>query len=192
MNLNLRSRNCKETMLIFVRCKGKKYQIEADPSGTVLELKQQVGALLEATPGCMRMIYAGKVLTNGKSLQYFNLRKESSVMVMLSKPKPWKCRLCEQMNGKDATCCSMCCQLRYAAIHEDEAGMGGAQGEPPPPPLLRQTSSAWRSVKMGHVVEVEVVEAADLKRSDFMGMGKADPCELQCTGGVVLVVVLVG
>ncbi|KAF8488417.1 hypothetical protein JB92DRAFT_3016898 [Gautieria morchelliformis] len=66
----------------------KLFQIEADGSDTVLDLKSKIAESQGHSVESQKLIYSGKVLPDGKSVASCEIKEKDFLVLMVSKPKP--------------------------------------------------------------------------------------------------------
>ncbi|KAH7339476.1 hypothetical protein B0J17DRAFT_751980 [Rhizoctonia solani] len=73
--------------ITFKTLQQKQFQVDAEPSDTVLQLKQKVkdaqGHLVEQ----QKLIYSGKILGDDKTVESLGIKEKDFLVVMVSKPK---------------------------------------------------------------------------------------------------------
>ncbi|KAJ5075342.1 polyubiquitin [Anaeramoeba ignava] len=67
-------------MLIYIRSlTGQIITLEVELSDTIKEIKEKVGEKQDWDPDCLLLIFAGKFLENGKTLNDYNIRNECNI-----------------------------------------------------------------------------------------------------------------
>jgi len=74
----------------FKTLKGEQFEVDAEPTDTVLSLKEAVVAVKEslAPAECMKLILAGRILENDKKILDYTIEETNFLVVMAGKPKP--------------------------------------------------------------------------------------------------------
>lgn len=76
-------------MKIFIKnLRGDKTELELQESDSVLSIKEQLNTLQGHAPDLQKLILAGKILEDGKSASESGILEGSTLVLMVSKPKP--------------------------------------------------------------------------------------------------------
>ncbi|CAE6431570.1 unnamed protein product [Rhizoctonia solani] len=73
--------------ITFKTLQQKQFQIEAEPTDTVLQLKQKVKDAQGHPTEQQKLIYSGKILSDDKTVDSLGIKEKDFLVVMVSKPK---------------------------------------------------------------------------------------------------------
>ncbi|KAG9125116.1 hypothetical protein FRC07_008912 [Ceratobasidium sp. 392] len=73
--------------LTFKTLQQKQFQIDAESTDTVLELKEKVKESQGHAVETQKLIYSGKILADDKTVESLNIKEKDFLVVMVSKPK---------------------------------------------------------------------------------------------------------
>ena len=82
------SKLCSQMQISIKSLKGETFDVQVDPANTVLSLKQQIEQLKGHTASLQKLIHAGNILEDGKPIAEYNLPEGTTVVLMMTKPKP--------------------------------------------------------------------------------------------------------
>eukprot|EP01120_Amphizonella_sp_Union-15-10_P004555 TRINITY_DN1518_c0_g1_i2.p1 TRINITY_DN1518_c0_g1~~TRINITY_DN1518_c0_g1_i2.p1 ORF type:complete len:304 (+),score=62.59 TRINITY_DN1518_c0_g1_i2:90-1001(+) len=67
--------------------KRESFPLEVQPKDTVLALKQKIGAQFNHLVSWIKLIYAGKILSDESTLESYSIKENDFIVLMVSKPK---------------------------------------------------------------------------------------------------------
>ncbi|KAF2097043.1 UV excision repair protein Rad23 [Rhizodiscina lignyota] len=73
--------------LTFKDLKQQKFVIEAEPSDKISDVKAKIAAEKGWEPSLQKLIYSGKILQDGNTVESYNIEEKGFVVCMVSKPK---------------------------------------------------------------------------------------------------------
>ncbi|CAE7226093.1 unnamed protein product [Rhizoctonia solani] len=73
--------------ITFKTLQQKQFQVDAEPSDTVLQLKEKVKDAQGHQVEHQKLIYSGKILTDDKTVESLGIKEKDFLVVMVSKPK---------------------------------------------------------------------------------------------------------
>ncbi|MCJ1310152.1 hypothetical protein MMC25_003813 [Agyrium rufum] len=73
--------------LTFKDLKQQKFVIDAEPSETIGAIKQKISAEKGWEPSLQKLIYSGKILQDGNTVESYSIEERGFIVCMVSKPK---------------------------------------------------------------------------------------------------------
>ncbi|KAI9782011.1 MAG: hypothetical protein M1816_002120 [Peltula sp. TS41687] len=74
--------------LTFKDLKQQKFVIEAEPTETILQIKEKIATEKGWEAGQQKLIYSGKILQDQNTVASYNIEEKGFIVCMVSKPKP--------------------------------------------------------------------------------------------------------
>ncbi|KAI9657068.1 MAG: hypothetical protein M1821_003234 [Bathelium mastoideum] len=74
--------------LTFKDLKQQKFVIEAEPSETIANVKNKIASEKGWESSQQKLIYSGKILQDGNTVESYNIEEKGFIVCMVSKPKP--------------------------------------------------------------------------------------------------------
>lgn len=133
--------------ITFKDFKKEKIPLDLELSSTVLEAKTQLCEKKECEESQIKLIYSGKVLQDGKSLQESGLKDGDQVIFMISKKKSTTTKVTEPEAGKESS----------ASVTQSPA----PQGSPSEPPAAQTQTQVSQASDPGFVVGAQRNEAVE-------------------------------
>ncbi|KAI9830961.1 MAG: hypothetical protein M1826_004078 [Phylliscum demangeonii] len=73
--------------LTFKDLKQQKFVVEAEPTETILQIKEKIAAEKGWEAGLQKLIYSGKILQDQQTVESYSIEEKGFIVCMISKPK---------------------------------------------------------------------------------------------------------
>ncbi|OCK85302.1 UV excision repair protein Rad23 [Lepidopterella palustris CBS 459.81] len=160
--------------LTFKDLKQQKFTIEAEPSETIAEVKAKISELKQWDPSLQKLIYSGKILQDGNTVESYNIEEKGFVVCMVSKPKASAASSSKAPPATPAPATVLTPATPAAPAPSSSTTTQNAPATPSPAPTSQQPSSEPIRFNDPSALTMGVEREAAITNMESMGFARAD------------------